>query len=272
MQYKSLSMLLKEQDKKMIIWTISSILLSTIVVVYGQASGFLSLRACLGSDANVFHVCNVYPNTSVWGPQEIIGIQAWTYNALGCPFGQHRYLLRFPKLNLIPSCAKVNSAKLSLFGPGPDPDHYREGAFSCYPDSPYTPWCSNNVSVTRITEPWSPNTVTWNTQPSSTGPVSIIPTSTSQFYYNPTIDVTSHVQAMVALKQGLYGFKMTVTHEDYYRAMKFFSSHASAIEKRPLLQVEYTVPCNCEPCQDSVGTETGPDIDVFSPESRKSSS
>lgn len=227
----------------------ASILLLNVVAVYSQATGFLSLRACPISHVYLVDVCHIYPKNASGGSQGTMSASAWTYNALGCPFGLLRSLFRFEQLSLIPSCAEILSAKLQLYGAGPNITYYREGAFSYYPGSPLNSFGSNEVHLLRVTEPWSINTVTWITQPSSTDPPVIIPPSTSNNNYNPPpLDVTSQVQKMVQLEQTSYGFLMKLPVEQYYRKMMFLSSLAEDVNNRPLLEVKYAVPCGCVYC------------------------
>ena len=172
---------------------------------------------------------------------------AWTWNSIGCPFGRIRSLLRFEQLNLIPSCARITSAKLTLFGAGPHPA-LGKSALSCYPGSPYSSSCPNEVNITRVTQPWIAGVVSWNSQPPTAGPVSVIPSSNVQYNYNPTVDVTQQVQDMVQLGQTSYGFLITLRIEQYYRSMVFFPSSAANPNVRPLLEVSYDASCTCSPC------------------------
>ena len=234
-----------------IVWILLSVFIYVAVTVHGQAAATLSLRACPISHAEVNDVCQVYPASQPGGSQGIMRASAWTYNAQGCSFGRVRSLFRFEQLNLIPPCAKIVSAKLQLYGAGPN-NSYSQGAFSQYPGSPFSSYGSNEVLILRLAGPWTASTVTWNTQPATTGPAATIPTSTAQYFYNPLVDLTSQVQAMVQSGQTDYGFMLRLTTEQYYRCMFFYSSLEANVNLRPLLQVNYSVPCGCAPCNNKI--------------------
>jgi hypothetical protein len=139
-----------------------------------------------------------------------------------------RSLIEFD-LAHIPVNAVINSASLTLYGNG----HNQLGM-------------SNATYLNRVTSAWDENSLTWNLMPaiSSTYTISVAATNTTTPNENKIIDVTTHVQDMVANPSGNYGWVMLLQNEvtAAYAAMVFGSSDNSTAALRPKLEINYTIP------------------------------
>lgn len=135
-------------------------------------------------------------------------------------------------LTPIPNDATVMGAFLSLSASGPvDPngDVTAVGSMG-----------QNNSKLLRITSPWNDNSVTWNSQPSSTAVNAVSleqSTYSMQNYLN--IEVTALVQDMVADPANSYGFMLKLDNETPTRGLCFHSGLAPEPDKLPQLIVIY---------------------------------
>ena len=137
-----------------------------------------------------------------------------------------RGLIRFD-LNIIPSDSYVIEAILSLYC-DPGSTHYQ------------LQYGDNQSYLSRVTQHWDQDTVTWNTQPNSSMDGAIIlPASTSNTQHYPDIDVTLHVRDMVSHPETNFGWKLQLITEELYRSMEFASSNDINDQYRPLLTVIY---------------------------------
>lgn len=172
-----------------------------------------------------------------FGTEETLWMKDWTWNAIGCSGGTIRSLLCFTELSTIPSNAVIVSATLRLYGVTSDRN-------TSYPGAPAS-YYENTVVVQQITSPWNENTVTWNTQPSTTTANQfIIPQSTSEYnwnYSNSSSELVAMVQNMVSGNN--YGFMLRLQTEQHYRNMVFASSDHPDASLHPELEVTYRV-CN----------------------------
>lgn len=92
----------------------------------------------------------------------------------------------------------------------------------------------------RITQPWSPSTVTWSTQPATTIQNRVnVPASTSNSQ-NYSLDVTALVQDMLGDPGAGYGFMLRQQNESYYRSLLFASSDMPNPMLHPKLTVIFT--------------------------------
>jgi len=135
-----------------------------------------------------------------------------------------RSLIQFD-LSEIPSNATITEAKLSLF-------HFTSvnGNHSG----------ANNAKLLKVTAAWEENTVTWDTQPTTTleGAVSLEESLfATQDYLD--IDVTDLIQDMVSDSESNYGFMLKLDTESPYRSMIFATSDNTEESIRPLLVVKY---------------------------------
>lgn len=135
-------------------------------------------------------------------------------------------------LSSIPADATVLGAFLSLSASGPvDNLGYVTSVGSMG---------LNACKLVRITSAWNDNTVTWNTQPttSAVNAVSLAQSSyTLQNYLN--IDVTALVQDMVAAPGNSHGFMLKLDNETPSRGLCVYGGLAPQPDKRPSLVVVY---------------------------------
>jgi hypothetical protein len=175
---------------------------------------------------------------------------AWTWVAEGCNAGTDRSLLKFEELSTIPVSAEIISAELKLFGIS-SPASITSGN-SSYPGSPYnnssfppgSPYNTTNESfIQRVTSFWDEQTVTWNTQPTTTTVNQIsIPNTTLQWnwnYTNNSPDLVAMVQEMVSNPSTNFGFMLKLQNETHYRSVLFASSDHLNSALWPELTVTY---------------------------------
>lgn len=224
---------------------VSALMLSS-VLSFGQTTTLVfKPNATVGKDTPIWKfdddcIGNGSTQTNAdrnFGTEETLWMKDWTWNAIGCSGGTIRSLLCFTELSNIPSNAVIVSATLRLYGVTSD----RNTSYSGAPASYY----ENTVVVQQITSPWNENTVTWNTQPSTTTANQfIIPQSTSEYnwnYSNSSPELVAMVQNMVSGNN--YGFMLRLQTEQHYRNMVFASSDHPDASLHPELEVTYRV-CN----------------------------
>lgn len=224
---------------------VSALMLSS-VLSFGQTTTVVfKPNATVGKDAPICKFDNDCISTGEtqtnadrnFGTEETLWMKDWTWNAVGCSGGTIRSLLCFTELSNIPSNAVIVSATLRLYGVTSDRN-------TSYPGAPAS-YYENTVVVQQVTSPWNENTVTWNTQPSTTTANQfIIPQSTSQYnwnYSNSSPELVAMVQNMVSGNN--YGFMLRLQTEQHYRNMVFASSDHPDASLHPELEVTYKV-CN----------------------------
>jgi hypothetical protein len=156
-----------------------------------------------------------------------LGASSWTHN--GDEIGQ-RGLFKFD-FSSIPSNAIITSAKLTLYS-NPTPDngdliHANSGT-------------SNAMLIQKITSSWTPSTVKWITQPTSTAQDQIIiPHTNSSFLDLIDINVTNLVKSMVGSNAN-HGFLIRLQTEQIYNSRIFCSSFYPVASKHPKIVIEYT--------------------------------
>lgn len=224
---------------------VSALMLSS-VLSFGQTTTLVfKPNATVGKDTPIWKfdddcIGNGSTQTNAdrnFGTEETLWMKDWTWNAIGCSGGTIRSLLCFTELSTIPSNAVIVSATLRLYGVTSDRN-------TSYPGAPAS-YYENTVVVQQITSPWNENTVTWNTQPSTTTANQfIIPQSTSEYnwnYSNSSSELVAMVQNMVSGNN--YGFMLRLQTEQHYRNMVFASSDHPDASLHPELEVTYRV-CN----------------------------
>ncbi len=223
-----------------------SVLMLSSVLSFGQTTTLVfKPNATVGKDAPIMKFDNDCISTGEtqtnadrnFGTEETLWMKDWTWNAVGCSGGTIRSLLCFTELSNIPSNAVIVSATLRLYGVTSDRN-------TSYPGAPAS-YYENTVVVQQVTSPWNENTVTWNTQPSTTTANQfIIPQSTSEYnwnYSNSSSELVAMVQNMVSGNN--YGFMLRLQTEQHYRNMVFASSDHPDASLHPELEVTYRV-CN----------------------------
>lgn len=160
----------------------------------------------------------------------------WSFSALGCSRGTERGLIRFSGLSTIPANAVILSAQLNLFGVSSSTWFPN----STYPGSPYG--TTNEGWFRRVTGSWAQNTVTWNSQPTTTTTNQVaIQASASQWNWNVSLNVTQLVTDLRSSGQN-NGFMFSLQNEQMYRHVEFASSNHSDTTLWPELVVTYQVP------------------------------
>lgn len=161
---------------------------------------------------------------------------AWTYHGLGCGEGITRSLLRFNGLSSFPAGATIISARLYLYGVSSSL-HY---ANSSFPGSGHG--TTNEGWIKRVTSDWDENTVTWNTQPTTTDMHQVaLPVTTSHFNFDTDVDVTTLVQDIISSDQN-YGFLLKLQQEVVRRNVVFATSENANSAWWPELRIIYNNP------------------------------
>ena len=222
-----------------------SILVSSCYLSMGQITATFKPNATVGKDAPIMKFDNdcigygdsLTPANRNYGAESTLWMKDWTWNAVGCSGGTLRSLLCFTQLDTIPDNAVILSATLRLYGTNADRN-------TSYPGAPSS-FHSNTVIVQQVTSPWNENTVTWNTQPTTTTTNQFtIPQSNAEYNWNCTIsnsDLVAMVQNMVSGNN--YGFMLKLETEVHYRNMVFSSSDCSDSTLWPELEITYRY-CN----------------------------
>lgn len=141
-----------------------------------------------------------------------------------------RGLIKFD-LGSIPNNATILAASLQLTGMGP----FGTGTVGTVGHVG-----SNASTIRRITAPWSANTVTWNTQPTTTTQnMAVLSQSTyaTQNYMN--VDVTAMVQDMILEPSTSHGFMLQLNTELSSRGMIFHSTVGTTPDRWPTLFIVY---------------------------------
>lgn len=163
-----------------------------------------------------------------WGDSEEFAAISWTSN--GIPFVV-RSFIDF-NFDAVPTYATVDSAKLSLFAYG----NNKHGIGHDASDG------TNECYLYRVTGEWEENLVTWNTQPSVADSNKVLlPGSNETMQDYIDIDVTNLVRDIIMDRENSYGFMLRLKYESGYRRMFFATSDAEEINKRPKLDIYYTV-------------------------------
>ena len=157
----------------------------------------------------------------------------WTHN--GTPT-ENRGLLKFD-FSQIPPGSTILSAALSLYA------DVNSGL-----DITGSPtYGTNNASIlARVTSPWNPATVNWNSQPTvSTANAVSLPQSTSvnQDYLN--LDISGFVQGWVNNPAGNYGMLLQMITQNHYNTLIFCSPGYADSTKWPRLDICYQVGSPC---------------------------
>lgn len=211
-------------------------------IAFSQTTVIFKPNANIGKDANLF--TKDYSNFADlnFGYEDVVKMNCWTWSG---DFFIQRSIIKFEELSSIPTGAIITDVKLRLYGVN---STYTDGN-SVYPGSSFNEY-SNSLYFQRITSAWDENTVTWNTQPTTSTINQItIPESGSQYNWNYTIensnDLKTMVQDMVTNPSTNYGFMLRLMNEAIYRRMIFCSSDNSDPTRWPELQVTYLYNDTC---------------------------
>ena len=217
-------------------------LLILLACVFTQAQKTVKFKpnAAVGQDALISINQQGFPNwaNTNFGNDSLMIIEAWTWNG---DFGITRVLLKFAELSTIPTNATIINAELRLYGLPINGGHYQGN--SCYPGSPYSSSCPNKAFIQKVTSVWNEQTVTWNTQPTTTTINQItIPQTNLQWNWNFTdssANLATTVQDWVSNPAANFGFMIRLETESTYRIIQLaFSDHSNAT-LHPELTVVY---------------------------------
>ena len=154
-----------------------------------------------------------------------LSIASWMIN--GQLYRASSYI-RFDSLVAIPASSIITSAKLYLYG------------LSSSLSTPQGNNGDNACYIKRILEPWDESIINFANRPQKiTDDKVILPASTSQWNYNPVVDVTSLVSYMVAHPSENFGFFIKLQTQESYRSLVFGSSEQSDKNLRPKLVIKY---------------------------------
>lgn len=167
---------------------------------------------------------------------QILEMVVWTWSAKGCGAGTIRSLLKFDELSTIPTNATILSAELKLFAGVITSYSISSGGSSSLTGS-------NDCYIQRITNNWNDQTVTWNTQPTTTtiNQLIIPPTNSPTNYVNNSSDLLATIEYWVQNPSQNYGFMLKLITESYYRNMTFASCKNTDPTKWPELTITYQV-------------------------------
>lgn len=171
-------------------------------------------------------IVNSYEDSVNYGSVVLNQATAWTKNGY---FFVNQSLLDF-EIQSIPQNATIINAKLSL----------KFATIGFFGGIQYTP---NECFLSRITEPWVEDSVTWLSRPAyTTVNEAMVDCSTTPYQDYDSIDVTQLVQDMVSDTLGSYGFILRLQNETTYRSFSIASGDHPDRTLRPKLTVVYNVP------------------------------
>ncbi len=211
-------------------------LLAFMALVVLPAIGFaqdtlvLQPGAECGEDAYIWELSNqngTFGTTEInnYGSSSSFLAHEWTW--IGDP-GRRHSLLNFD-FSLIPAGATILDARLDLYGYPNSPDNGHSSASG-----------SNESVIQRVTSFWEENTVTWNTQPSTTAANEVILAQSLNDYQDYTdINVTAMMQDMVNDPANSFGFRLSMITPAFYRSLIFASSDHPDPNKHPRLTIIY---------------------------------
>ena len=163
-------------------------------------------------------------NTANMNYQAAIQNAAYVKPATNEGLNGNRSLIHFD-LSSIPVGTTISEAKLNLYATGVlgNLDGHQ----------------GENASVLqRIVESWSPNTVTWNSQPEATALDQVVLAASSDPYQDYLeIDVTTLIQQMH--ESDNFGFLFKLIDESATNALLFCSVDHPNGEKHPTLEIKY---------------------------------
>ena len=212
--------------KKAIVFLIGITICSMITA---QTTIVLKPDSATGKDA---YLRSLSPNNN-YGTHPDFSAHAWTNG--GNPVTV-RGIIDFD-LSSIPSGATINAANLSLFSY----DSSSNGSHS-------TQSGSNEALISRVTSAWDENTVTWNSQPTTTVHNQVsLPASVSSIQ-DYCIDVANLIQDMINDPVNSHGFLFQLVTEQYYRRMLFASSDHPDSTFHPTLEITFTETVSSHSC------------------------
>ncbi len=155
-----------------------------------------------------------------------LSIASWTIDGNLYTAGTY---IRFNALAKVPQTAKVLSAELHLY------------SLTSSLSTPQGNFGDNACNIKRVIEPWDESEINYTNRPATSDlDKATLPASTSQWNYNPVVDVTKLASYMVAHPDQNFGFYIKLKTQEPYRSLVFGSSEQSDPSLRPKLVIRYT--------------------------------
>jgi hypothetical protein len=194
---------------------------TVVINVIGLQTLTLQPSNNLADEANIA----IIGSTNATSHDKDLDAGAWTFNGVT---GYIRGSFKFD-LSSIPANATIISAKLTLYSIHDPTNGDLVNANS---------GTNNAMYIRRITSNWDGNTVTWQTQPTTTTTDQILIPHTDQPFLDLTdLDVKSLIEAMRT--NGNYGFMLNLQNETIYTIRQFISPTHADTSKHPKLVIEY---------------------------------
>lgn len=185
--------------------------------LHSQSLLILQSDSTNGKDVDLSYI---FSDTN-FGDEPRFRAEAWTY---GGSLELIRGLIDFD-LTSIPKEAFISKATLSLYHDIDLRSSTLLGSNSCW--------------LQRVTSPWKEDSVTWNSQPTTTISNQVFVDSSTTIDLEYPIDVTNLVQDMVEKPDSSFGFMLRLNNEQFYRRLSFASRENINPAKRPRLTIEY---------------------------------
>lgn len=199
--------------------------------------------AANGKDA---HLGMLNPGSNQGNTDDFMAM-AWTCQGVPCG---GKGIIEFD-VSAIPTTAFVKSAKLSLYH-----NNTSSNANGVHEMSNGV----NDAILSKVTQSWTENTVTWNNQPATNDHKNVYlhPSNTPTEDYLD-IDVTDFVQDWVSDPTSNNGLMLRLLNDSAYKALLFASSDHANPAKRPKLVVEYydTFPASMDTINIQLNFEDG---------------
>lgn len=195
-------------------------------VTLNTAANIKEVMLGINNHANGSHSANTNYST-----YKKIAMLAWTNSGRSM---YQRTAMKFV-LDEMPIGSKIVSATLYFYS-----DPTRTSASDAEGNSQLSG--SNAFYIERITQDWDEQTVTWNTQPSSTTDGRILIPASSTTTENIQIDLTDMVQTWINTPRLNYGMKLFLQTETHWRSRHYGSMEHANPSIHPKLIVQYIVP------------------------------
>ena len=179
-----------------------------------------------GQDAQIWYTpaCSVLSATQNFGGSTSMAAMAWTWNSIGCGYGEIVAYLQFD-LSSIPANQVFESATLNLFYP---PGHVNQQAGQ------------NDLYIQRVTTPWQEATITWATGVplhTTVGQVSV-PAATNPTQ-NYSINVSGLVNEWICNGEANEGLRIALQNYTTYRSAVFATRDHANPALHPQLVMQF---------------------------------
>ena len=194
------------------------------------------------------------------GSYYFIDARAWTWSGQGDGPGITRSFFSCD-LGGLPRNARVLRAVLGLYQ---DPQLASTNANAQHS----TRSGSNALVVQRITAPWSEQTISWNTQPTTTDRNQVLVPASTGPIQDYQIDVTALLKDAVDNHEPHLGLALKLVHETPYRAVVFSSNEGADPGAYPRLVITYETTAPGSPPVAGPQTPVDDDREPADPSSR----